>query len=124
MKATQTIIKTKTVSIRDLPYYREEDEEIYSLLASPEQPLRMPELEIIKQELNNLKEYARKDQLDERAVLFSYFKLLESHLNTDIFCGWKDNEGKVCGGVMHIEVFPIGAYYQCEMNQQHRTKKK
>jgi len=110
-------------SIRELPYFEEEDEELLNSIMSPDNPLLMPELGVIQQELAAIKELVYSESFHERTLLASYFKLRESHLNTDIFCGWRDGDNNVCGGLMRIEVSHIGAFYQCKINNSHRTRK-
>lgn len=110
-------------TLYDFGYFRshEEAERALSLFANKGRPLFLPDYDLLERELGRLGELARNRTLDPRELLLTYQRLAESHRHTAIFCGWLDSNGRPCGGIMRIEVDAAGAYYQCTVNQNHRT---
>lgn len=112
-------------TVFDLPYFksREDAEDILTFIVDDKHPLILPEYDTVQKVTKDLLEHTNARSLNERAVLLAYQKLRQSHSTTDVFCGWKDDTGKICGGEMNIEVDAAGAYYRCKLNSNHRTPK-
>jgi hypothetical protein len=112
-------------TIYDLKYFDcdEGAEHSLEIMASKDRPLFLPEHRLLLEISRDLTTKASSRDLDARDVLLAYQKLRENHDHTDVFCGWKTLKGPACGGLMDIEVDASGAFYQCQVDSNHRTPK-
>lgn len=108
--------------VHDLPYFASEREadDLLRMFCDGNRPIILPEFREIQRELERLNSLHTITAFD---LLSTYQRLLKSHSNTDIFCGYATSSGGVCGAKMDIEVCALGAFYQCSRDPSHRKAK-
>jgi hypothetical protein len=109
-------------SIYDLPYFasRAEAQDALRHLAGPERPVVMPDHRQVRELTETLRLLARDDLLTERRLLITLRCLQDA--GQDVFCGWPDAAGEICGGVMTRDSDAVGSYYQCRLHDGHRSR--
>jgi hypothetical protein len=130
--------KPKPETIRDLPWFREED---LARLPRVNGVLLLPDLAEVLEVAEEVFASARAVEGDQwsknggflarediknflRALMTAYQRLKENASHTSVWCEWKDAVGAVCGSKMDIAVDAFGAYYRCQLDPAtHRTPK-
>lgn len=111
-------------SIYDLPYFasRAEAQDSLRHLAGPQQPIMLPAYRRVRELTETLRGLARDDQLTERRLLIALQCLQDTAAGQDVFCGWPDADGEICGGAMNRINGAVGSYYQCRLHSAHRSR--
>ena len=115
--------KVRKGSLYQLRYFESPEEAAYwlELFADEKQPLILPDYQALQDVTQRLSGFAEAGSLTVREVLIGFQYLRESHRHTNVFCGWKTESGKRCGGIAYEEMTSAGAIYQCTLDPNHRT---
>lgn len=109
-------------SLYDLEYLsRQEINNLVGILANKTRVLILPSHAEVQRAFTEISAAAEDRQFSVGMLLYAYQRLKDAEAHTDIICGWDDNHGKKCAGLCDIEITPLGAYYQCRVDTQHRT---
>jgi hypothetical protein len=115
--------KVRKGSLYEYPYFESPDEAAYwlELFADEKHPLVLPDYQDLQEVTRRLSDSTEAGSLTVKEVLIAFQYLRENRMNTNVFCGWKRNSGKRCGGIAYQEVGSAGSYYQCTLDPNHRT---
>jgi hypothetical protein len=110
-------------SLYEFGYFESPEEAAYwlELFAHEKQPLILPDYRRLQEVTQRLSDSAEAGHLAVREILTAFQYLHESLGHANIFCGWKGNSGKRCGGTVYQEIAEGGGYYQCTLILNHRT---
>ncbi len=110
-------------SLYELGYFDTPEEAAYwlELFADEMHPLMLPDYQDLREVTRRLSGFTEAGSLTVREVLIAFQYLRENHRHANVFCGWKSNSAKRCGGIAYQEIASAGAYYQCTLHTNHRT---
>ena len=116
--------KVRKGSLYEYPYFELPEEAAYwlELFADEKYPLILPDYQDLLEVTRRLSGSTEAGSLTVREVLIAFQYLRENRRNTNVFCGWNTNSGKRCGGIAYQEIASAGAYYQCTLDTNHRTR--
>jgi hypothetical protein len=110
-------------SLYEMPYFDSSEEAAFwlELFADEKHPLILPDYQDLQQVTRRLSDSTETGSLTLREVLMAFQYLHEGYRNSNVFCGWKTNSGKRCGGTAYQKVSSEVAYYQCTLDSNHKT---
>lgn len=110
-------------SLYEFGYFESPEEAAYwlELFANEKKPLILPDYEDLQKVTRRFSDSSAAGKLNVREVLIGFQYLRERYRYMKVFCGWKTNSGKRCGGTAYQEQDPTAAYYQCTLDAGHKT---